>query len=85
MSTFNDQIEDLRRFPRAKIRVKELAELLLVSEAALNSHRQRGTGIPAVTLMGCRPYYDRDEVIAWLLAQQVRNSRGATPAFSPVL
>lgn len=64
------------------MQAKELAEILCISEAALSSQRRRGTGIPAVMLQGCRPRYDRDEIIAWLKGQLPR-PRDAGPTVTP--
>jgi hypothetical protein len=75
MPTIHDQIETLRRFDRQQIRTKEIAGILGITEGALTMQRRRRTGVPAVVLEGCRPFYDRDEVIAWLEAQLGRNSR----------
>jgi len=77
MFTIHDQIEALRRFPRRQIHTKEIAGILGISEGALTAQRRRRTGVPAVTREGCRPFYDRDEVIAWLKAQLSRHSRPA--------
>ncbi len=86
MSSLVDQIESVRQFSRAEIKAKELAAILGISEAALSSQRQRRTGPPAVVRQGCRPYYDRAEVLIWLQAQMERNARWApsvNPAPSP--
>ncbi len=86
MSSLAYQIESVRQFPRAQIKAKELAAILGISEAALSSQRRRRTGPPAVIREGCRPYYDRAEVLVWLQAQTDRNARWTppvTPGLSP--
>ncbi|MFC5508612.1 hypothetical protein [Bosea massiliensis] len=79
MSTLDDQIKSVRQFPRAEIKAKELGAILGISDAALGSQRQRRTGPPAVVRQGCRPYYDRAEVLIWLQAQMERNARWTPP------
>lgn len=87
MSSLIEQIEAVSRFPDSKIRAKALAPILGISEAALSSQRRRRSGPPAVMRQGCRPVYDRDEVVTWLQAQLERNSRWVpsqvTPDLSP--
>lgn len=80
MSSIDEQIKTLRTFPRRKVHTKEIAAILGISEAALGSQRRRGTGVPAIMLEGCRPYYDRDDVIAWLQKQFPGHTHGTHPA-----
>lgn len=75
MSPLTEQVQAVRTFPRRAIRSKELATILDISEAALSSQRRRRTGPPVVLREGCRPFYHRDEVVTWLLAQIDRNAR----------
>lgn len=83
MSSLAEQTAVVSAFPREVIRPKELAVLLGISEAALSSQRRRRTGPPAILRQGCRPYYHRDEVVAWLLEQAGRNARWAPSEIIP--
>ena len=70
MSSIDDQITLVREHPRDHIQPKELSRMLGISERALSMQRSRKKGVRAVLRAGCRPYYDRNAVIAWLEAQR---------------
>ena len=83
MSSLTEQTKAVEKFPRKAIRSQELADLLGISLAALSSQRRRRTGPPGVLREGCRPYYPRDEVVAWLLAQEQRNAQRSASKITP--
>jgi hypothetical protein len=83
MSSLTEQTKSVKEFPRKAIRSQELADLLCISLAALSSQRRRRTGPPVVLREGCHPYYSRDEVLAWLLAQEQRNAQRSASKITP--